>query len=101
MENVTVNSEELEKSQIEQTIDEIKNYKREEEAPESIICNCMRFTGRSGRTYSYRGIASGCVRAVFSRGGVVTSISGNIRIINGRNYNFTHLPGEQLGFQCC
>jgi len=101
MEDIKINSEELKSIDNGQDVSQFENYSTSSESVQSIICGCMQFAGRSGRTYTYRGIASGCVRAVFSRNGRVTSISGNVNILPNRIYNFTHLPGEQVGFQCC
>lgn len=101
MEKLNISSEELDQIDNGQELNNLENYKVQEELPEFTICGCLQFTGRSGRTYSYRGINSGCVRAVFSKNGRVTSITGNINVRSGNNYNFTHLPGERLGFQCC
>lgn len=100
MEEVKINSEDLEKIDGRQEITVLENYILQEDKAESVICNCMEYIRRSGRTYMYRGVGSGCVRAVFSRNGRVTSTIST-RIVRGNNYNFTPLSGEDLGFQCC
>lgn len=101
MEDVKISSEELEEIKENKETNSLENYSVQEESTQSLICNCLRYTGLAGRTYNYRGQGSGCVRVVFSRNGRVTSISGNIYVVNGRNYTVTVRPGEQHGFQCC